>query len=165
MPIEIKNKWYKLQNKEVHLICDNADKILGNELNSILISANKLSEAEREKASFIEKLKLNEYQKLLNPEGQDKMMTLEEFCDNNPNISNDFIFNKLVSLKYVHKYYFTFNAERVHWFAQQKPYTYLSILPKYYADTNDIILHRNIVLSNETVKMLQVECDKYKENI
>ena len=128
------------------------------------MSANKLSEAEREKPSFIGKLRLDEYQKLLNPEGQDELMTLEDFCNNNPDIPNDFIFRKLVSLKYMHKYNFTLNEERVYWFAQQKPYTYLAIIPVYYSDTNSITLHLNKALSDETVKILQAECNKYKEN-
>ena len=164
--IDIKNKWYDLQDKELQIRVENADKILGNDIHSKIMLANKISQGEREKSSFIAGLRLGEYQRLLNPEGQDKMMTLKEFCNNNSNIPRKIIFKKLVGLKYAHKYNINLHGERGYWFAQQKPYTYLSIIPIYYPDRNSILFNQDLVICDKTVKILQEECEQeYKRQI
>lgn len=160
--INIRNKWYELQEEESKLRCENANKIFGNVHHSILMEGNMMLEAERQEANFIKKLRLDEYQELLNPEGQDRMITLEDFCNNNSTIMKDMIYLKLRDLKYAYKYHFTLNGENVYWFAQKKPYTYLSIIPIYCPDTNSIILEHNLVLSDEAAVKLKSKCEIYE---
>ena len=161
--INIKNKWYKLEEQEGELRIANADKILGNHIDSKIISANKLSEEERESSSFITGLKLDEYKKLLNLEGQDKMMSIIDFCNSNPEIPNSVIFKILEKLKYVHTGSFNHNGEKLHWIAQQKPFTYFSIIPIYDSHSNNIVLKKDLMLSDEAIKTLKKECEyEYK---
>ncbi len=161
--INIKSKWYDLEREEKEDRISYAKELLGKDITAKLVSSNKMSDEEREKV--IAELRLDEYQRLLNQEGQDKLMTLEEFCDNTPDIPNKVIFRKIASLKFAHKYNFVLDEERVFWFAHQKPYTYLSIIPVYNPHSNSILLGSHIAISDEAVKVLQKECEQECERL
>ena len=161
--IKIENKWYKLKESEKNPEVEKVKKILGTDMDSKIMTAINLTEEEI--PNFMQELRLEEYQKLLNPKGQDKMMSLSEFCIANADIPIQIILDTLIKLKYVYKYYIKENGEKVCCLEVQKPFTYLSIIPVYIFKIYNVCLKKEIVIADEVITTLKKECIKEFERI
>ncbi len=149
-------------DEEVQDRCKYALSIMDNELHNKLEQANKLSSIERGKLSFIDTLNLKKLSELVNPQQQQKMMSLDELWEYNSDISNGLIMDELVSKKYLCKIDFESNGRYYSEMITIRPFSDVMIIPVYDNMENRIIFEQQIVISDEVVKEINKYCSKVR---
>lgn len=152
----------KKDKGEVQDRCKYALSIMDNELHNKLEQANKLSSIERGKLSFIDTLNLKKLSELVNPQQQQKMMSLDELWEYNSDISNGLIMDELVSKKYLCKIDFESNGRYYSEMITIRPFSDVMIIPVYDNMENRIIFEQQIVISDEVVKEINKYCSKVR---
>lgn len=114
------------------------------------------------KEDIISEAQLKEYENVLNLNGQNQMVTLQDFYDRNSDVPGKVIKDKMKELKCMHFYPFIANDGKKYIAGlPNPPYIDFSLIP--FVDDNKIMLDENIVISKETERILQDCCNEFRE--
>lgn len=152
----------KKDKAEVLNRCNYALEIMDSELSNKFKQVENKSPKERGKSSFIKTLNLEKLTELVNPQQQQKMMSLNELWEQNSDVSNGLIMDELVSKKYLCKIDFERNGEYYSEMIAIRPFSDVMIIPAYDNMENRIIFEQQIVVSDEVVQEINKYCAKVK---